>query len=62
MTQFQFEMICKIIENGAPVLAKELCGALSGLVQTYNATVKENKDLKEQLAAITVGEAEKSAN
>ena len=52
MTQFQFDMICKIIESGSPVLAKELCGTLAALIHSYNETVKENADLKAQLEAI----------
>lgn len=49
MTQFQFDLICKLVEAGAPVLAKELCGAMSGLVQTINNLVDENEKLKAQL-------------
>ncbi len=41
MTQLQFEMICKIVENGAPALADELCGALDGLVKRHNFLQKE---------------------
>lgn len=46
MTQFQFELICKIIENGAPVLANELCGALNAFIQEYTKVAEENKQLK----------------
>jgi hypothetical protein len=46
MTQFQFDAICKIIEVGAPALANDLCGALQGLVQSYNAALEENAKLK----------------
>lgn len=52
MTQFQFDLICKIIENGAPALANELCGAVNNLVQSYNAAVNENADLKAQIDAL----------
>ena len=52
MTQFQFDVICKVIENGAPALANELCGALTVLAQSYTEIVKENADLKIQLEAI----------
>jgi hypothetical protein len=48
MTHFQFELICKIIESGAPALANELCGALANLVQSYNTVVVENEQLKTQ--------------
>ena len=51
MTQFQFDLICKIIESGAPVLAEELCGALTTFVQSFNGTIAENEMLKAQLAA-----------
>ena len=49
MTQLQFEMICKTIENGAPVLANELCGSLDALVKDRNALAIENEELKKQL-------------
>lgn len=49
MTQFQFELICKIICEGAPVLAQELCGALEAFAQEYNKLVSENEQLKAQL-------------
>jgi hypothetical protein len=49
MTQFQFDMICKIIEQGAPALADELCGSLDTLVKAYNNIVVENEQIKAQL-------------
>jgi hypothetical protein len=52
MTQFQFDLICKIIDTGAPVLAEELCGALNTLVQSFNSTIVENETLKAQLDAV----------
>jgi hypothetical protein len=51
MTQFQFDLICKIIESGAPVLANELCSVLNTFVQSYNSTLAENTSLKAQLEA-----------
>jgi cell division protein FtsB len=57
MTQFQFDLICKLIENGAPALANELCGALNALVQTCNNTMAENEQLKAQIADLTSKEA-----
>ena len=52
MTQFQFDMICKIIESGAPALANELNGSLNDLVQDYNKCIKENDVLKAQVEAL----------
>ena len=52
MTQFQFELICKIIETSTPGLAPELCGALNNLVVSYNAAVKETDELKAQLVTV----------
>lgn len=46
MTQFQFDLICKIIESGAPALANELCGSLNDLVIDRNNLAKENEELK----------------
>jgi hypothetical protein len=41
MTQFEFDVIIKLIENGAPALARELCGSLNGLVTDYNKMAAE---------------------
>lgn len=45
MTQLQFEMICKIIENGAPAMANELCGSLDALVKDRNNLAKKVEEL-----------------
>ena len=50
MTQFQFEVICKLIDNGAPALAVELKKALVGLAQSFEEAVAENEQLKARLA------------
>ena len=57
MTQFQFDLICKLIENGAPALANELINALQEMVKICNATAEENTQLKVQLADLTSKEA-----
>ena len=49
MNQTQFDLICKIIQNGAPALAEELCGALANLAREYTALTEENESLKAQL-------------
>ena len=49
MNQAQFDLICKIIRNGAPALAEELCGALTNLARGYTALAEENESLKAQL-------------
>lgn len=60
MNQFQFDLICKIIETGAPALANELIGAMRGLAEDYNRLAEENAQLKAQ---VTVEEtSEDSAN
>ena len=46
MNQYQFDTIMKVIENGAPALANELCGSLNDLVNDYNA-LREEKDKQE---------------
>lgn len=46
MTQFQFEVICSIIEKGAPALAIDLCTALNNLVNERNSLVTELDKLK----------------
>lgn len=57
MTQFQFDMICKIITNGAPALADELVTALDSFVRDRNALAEENEQLKKQIADMTSKEA-----
>ena len=44
MTQYQFDTILKVIENGAPALANELCNSLNNLVNDYNALRKEKEE------------------
>lgn len=46
MNQLQYEIIRKIINTGAPVLAQELCGALENLVVAHNRMIDELKALK----------------
>lgn len=41
MTQFEFDVIVKLVENGAPALARELCGSLNDLVIEYNQMKQE---------------------
>lgn len=53
MTQLQFDLICKIIEKGAPALADELCGALDSFVRDRNALAAENEELRTQIASMT---------
>lgn len=52
MTQFQFDMICKIIESGAPALAPELTESLNSLIVDRNGLAKDNVALKTQLDQI----------
>ena len=47
MTQFQFDMICKIIQNGAPALANELCNSLNDLVVDYNKLANRIQSIRE---------------
>ena len=51
MTQFEFDVIVKLVENGAPALAHELCGSLNDLVVEYNK-------LRAELAARNQADAE----
>ena len=53
MTQFQFDLIKKIIVQGAPALAEELCTALNNLVASYDALAAENEQFKAQANAPT---------
>ena len=43
MSQEQFELICKILQNGAPALANELIIALDTLVKEYLALKKNTE-------------------
>lgn len=46
MTQLQFEIIYKIIENGAPALANDLCNALNDLVVDRNNLAKQLEEIQ----------------
>lgn len=60
MNQFQFDTILKIIEQGAPVLYKELATALNNLVVERNNFEQENNALKAELDSLKKnGESEK---
>lgn len=60
MTQFQFDVICKLIDNGAPAFAPELKNAILGLAQSFEAAVAENEQLKARLKeSATPEESEK---
>lgn len=52
MTQLQFQMIVKIISDGAPVLADELCTAVANLIDGYGRLETENADLKAEIYAL----------
>lgn len=52
MNQFQFDAILKIIEQGAPVLYKELATALNNLVVERNTFEQENTELKAKLESL----------
>ena len=54
MTQFQFELIAKIVEIGAPVFYEELVGSIDKLIKERNALAnivsdnfKQDKEAKE---------------
>ena len=60
MTQFQFDVICKLIDAGAPALASELKNAILGLAKSLEAAVAENEQLKAKLKeSATSEESEK---
>ena len=49
MTQFQFDMICTIIDKGAPALANDLITSLSTVIKEANALAEENAALKAEI-------------
>lgn len=61
MTQFQFDVICKLIDTGAPALASELKNAILGLAKSLEAAVAENEQLKAKLEASTEKQSEVEA-
>lgn len=58
MTQFQFDVICKLIDTGAPALAAELKNAILGLAKSLEAAVAENEQLKAKLEDSTENQSE----
>lgn len=61
MTQFQFDVICKLIDTGAPALASELKNAILGLAKSLEAAVAESEQLKAKLEASTEKQSEVEA-
>lgn len=51
MTQFQFDTIIRIIQSGAPALAKELCEAMVNLVEAKQNLEHKVEDLTKELEA-----------
>lgn len=58
MTQFEFDVIVKLVENGAPALARELCGSLNDLVIEYNQMKQELAIRNKAAAEATKADAE----
>ncbi len=58
MTQFEFDVIVKLVENGAPALARELCGSLNDLVVEYNQMKQELAMRNKAAAEVTKADAE----
>jgi hypothetical protein len=58
MTQFEFDVIVKLVENGAPALARELCGSLNDLVVEYNQMKQELAMRNNAAAEATKADAE----
>lgn len=50
MDELQFQMIVKIITNGAPALANELCTALMATVQANAELESKVKELEAKIA------------
>jgi hypothetical protein len=44
VTQWHFDTIIKLIQNGAPAIAPELCEAFAGLVNHYNELTAPKKE------------------
>lgn len=47
MNQFQYDCIVRVISNGAPAIAEELCGALAGLVSERNEFKRQLDEIEE---------------
>ena len=58
MTQFEFDVIVKLVENGAPALARELCGSLNDLVVEYNQMKQEPAMRNKAAAEVTKADEE----
>lgn len=50
MNQIQYEIIKKLIQNGAPALAEELLGALDAYINDHNELIKKYTDLTTEKA------------
>ena len=55
MTQYQYDTIMKVISNGAPALANELCESIASVV-------RENIMLKDELSKLKDANVDENAN
>lgn len=53
MTQLEFDMICKILQNGAPAVANDLIKAITDVITAANTAITERDELKKQLDKLT---------
>lgn len=53
MTQLEFDMICKILQNGAPAVANDLIKAITDVITAANTAITERDELKKQLEKLT---------
>lgn len=48
MSQEQFDVICKILQNGAPALSIELINAITNVLTVNEKLYRENEELKKK--------------
>lgn len=49
MTQFQYDAIMKILQNGAPALCQELAQSVSQVITDNNTLTKEKEELTKKV-------------
>lgn len=58
MTQFEYELICKLIQSGAPALAEDLINGLANVINAANEAIRERDELKAEVERLTADSAE----
>ena len=49
MSQYEYQLICHVLRNGAPAVANDLINSLNNLIAAYNTELNKAKDEKQKV-------------